>query len=167
MVLCGCPARVRGETRVASQHIAPPRGAAPYTTRSSRARGRQTALPGSGVCQPRAMSRRRSLCRGALHCSAGAASGGRLRRAALGAGGQQRRARGPGRQGGCRTKTPSEPRTVAVGAGTSRPSPPNRRWSWAARTVEGSGERQAPASWRGTVFPNLFPCFFFCFRPNF
>ena len=107
------------------------------------------------------MSRRRSLCRGALHCSAGAASGGRLRRAALGAGGQQRRARGPGRQGGCRTKTPSEPRTVAVGAGTSRPSPPNRRWSWAARTVEGSGERQAPASWRGTVFPNLFPCFFF------
>ena len=36
---------------------------------------------------------------------------GRPRRAALGAGARQLRARGPGRQGRCRTKTPSEPRS--------------------------------------------------------
>ena len=32
---CGCPARVSGDTSVASQHNAPPCGVAPYTTRSS------------------------------------------------------------------------------------------------------------------------------------
>jgi len=72
------------------------------------------------------------------------------RQDALGAGGQQRRARGPARQGGCRTKTPSELRG-------------GRSWHSAGlahRTIVGvglpvlcggSGGRRAPTSRRGTA----------------
>ena len=46
---CGCPVRASGETRVASQHNAPPRGVAPLTTKSSHLRS-SAGPPGAVVC---------------------------------------------------------------------------------------------------------------------